>query len=500
MNLNIVKYGLCLLLISGISTLQAQTPVYEMDVINGTTVTTCGGLFTDSNPGSGHYADNENYQVTFCSSNGIDLLNFNFGSGSNLTNERIHPSDTLYIYDGVGTSGILLAAVTGTAASTNRLEVLGGSSGDFLSLSSCITFVFVSDGANNEDGWAAGISCVPPTICGSNPAPSDLFGGAPFICNLDGYCGTTSASFGEDYPGNLLGNTGGTCPGPLFGGTLENNSWLQFEAAATNVSFDISVTNCAGSGIQIAIFDYNPATGVFTRMSPCALSDGSNNGNFSLTGTGLTVGQNYFIMVDGNAGSVCDYSISANSGIAVADAGPDQAICSGASANLSATGPAGSTYSWSAIGGGFGPISGANQSVTPASTTSYVVTATGTCSAAMDTVVVTVNACAACSITGLAAGAQSACVPASNTYTQDVTVTYSNPPGSGTLNVNGQTFSISGSPQTVTLTGLTANGNPVNVTAIFSADPACTMTTNGLFTAPASCSGAPCTPDNGTWD
>jgi len=107
---------------------------------------------------------------------------------------------------------------------------------------------------------------------------------------------------------------------------------------------------------------------------------------------------------------------------------------------------------------------------------------------------------APCSISTLTAGPQSACVPASNTYTQDVTVTYTSPPGSGTLNVNGQTFAISGSPQTVTLTGLTANGSSVNVTAVFSADPACTMTSNGLFTAPASCSGVPCTPDNGTWD
>lgn len=105
-----------------------------------------------------------------------------------------------------------------------------------------------------------------------------------------------------------------------------------------------------------------------------------------------------------------------------------------------------------------------------------------------------------CSISAVSAGTQSACNPGTNTYTQGVTVTYTNAPASGTLNVNGQSFAITSSPQTVTLTNLTANGNSVNVTAQFSADPSCTLTSNGLFTAPPSCSTPPCTPDNGTWD
>ncbi|OWY22419.1 T9SS C-terminal target domain-containing protein [Sphingobacteriales bacterium UPWRP_1] len=97
-------------------------------------------------------------------------------------------------------------------------------------------------------------------------------------------------------------------------------------------------------------------------------------------------------------------------------------------------------------------------------------------------------ACAAvCSISNLQAGNQTGCVPASNTYTQAVAVTYSNPPAGGQLNVNGQLFNITTSPQTVILTGLTANGNPVNVTAFFTASPACTFTANSLFTAPANC-------------
>ena len=104
-----------------------------------------------------------------------------------------------------------------------------------------------------------------------------------------------------------------------------------------------------------------------------------------------------------------------------------------------------------------------------------------------------------CGISALVAGAQGSCNPSTDTYSQDVIVTYSNAPTSGTLDVNGQTFVITSSPQTVTLTNLSADGNSVNVTAEFSANTACTLTSNGLFTAPPSCS-TPCTPNNGTWN
>lgn len=107
--------------------------------------------------------------------------------------------------------------------------------------------------------------------------------------------------------------------------------------------------------------------------------------------------------------------------------------------------------------------------------------------------------CAACSITNIIAAAQSLCDPSTNTYTQVISVSYANAPTSGTLDVNGQSFAITSSPQSVNLVGLVADGNPVNVSAEFSDDGACALSSNGLFFAPAAC-GTPCTPDNGTWD
>ena len=59
-----------------------------------------------------------------------------------------------------------------------------------------------------------------------------------------------------------------------------------------------------------------------------------------------------------------------------------------------------------------------------------------------------------CSIDAISAAAPSACDQATSTYTVDVTVTYTNPPATGDIDVNGQTFAVTASPQTVTLTNL----------------------------------------------
>ncbi len=95
--------------------------------------------------------------------------------------------------------------------------------------------------------------------------------------------------------------------------------------------------------------------------------------------------------------------------------------------------------------------------------------------------------CVVCMITDLEAGFQTGCDPATNTYTQEITVSYANEPLSGQLEVNGQFFPITGSPQTVTLNGLVANGLEVSVTARFSANTVCSFTEASLFTSPEVC-------------
>lgn len=124
---------------------------------------------------------------------------------------------------------------------------------------------------------------------------------------------------------------------------------------------------------------------------------------------------------------------------------------------------------------------------------SVLFTANSSCALTENALFTAPASCApVCEITNITAGTQSACDPANNTYTQDVTISYDNPPSSGQLNVNGQTFAITSSPQTVTLTNLNADGNDVDVSTLFTNNTSCSFTANALFTAPASCGTATC--------
>lgn len=105
-----------------------------------------------------------------------------------------------------------------------------------------------------------------------------------------------------------------------------------------------------------------------------------------------------------------------------------------------------------------------------------------------------------CSITALTA-TPSVCDPATNNYSVTGSITFVNPPATGTLTVTsscGGTVQVLNPPFTSSLAyalnGLSSNGSACIVTAVFSADPACTLTQT--YTAPPSCSLCPVTAGN----
>ncbi|WP_353777310.1 hypothetical protein [Winogradskyella sp. 3972H.M.0a.05] len=80
-------------------------------------------------------------------------------------------------------------------------------------------------------------------------------------------------------------------------------------------------------------------------------------------------------------------------------------------------------------------------------------------------------------------------------YIADVTITYSNPPASGSIDLTGAgvvggttSATVGTSPQTITGVQLAANGSDVEVTATFSADGSCTYTETVSGSGVASCS------------
>ncbi|WP_339614639.1 fibronectin type III domain-containing protein [uncultured Winogradskyella sp.] len=93
-----------------------------------------------------------------------------------------------------------------------------------------------------------------------------------------------------------------------------------------------------------------------------------------------------------------------------------------------------------------------------------------------------------CPIRLIELGEQSSCNEINDTYSQEIIISYENAPTSGTLNINEQTFTITTSPQTVTLTGLNSDGIDVDIEAYFTADSECVTLKKRFFEAPSNCS------------
>ncbi|HOY31139.1 MAG TPA: gliding motility-associated C-terminal domain-containing protein [Bacteroidales bacterium] len=211
-----------------------------------------------------------------------------------------------------------------------------------------------------------------PPACASNPIAGDYCSTAVPICNLNGYCGNTSASYTATVSPTNPADEDNTPLGNVFCGSIENNSWLSFVADSTTSILFVYVSNCSTPyGIQMEVYSttdcYN-FTSVSNCWNPASVVSGT------ITATGLTVGQTYYLMIDGNAGCVCDYIIAAASGIFTMDAGTDATICEGQSATLNGSGA--TTYSWSP-GAGMADSTIANPVVSPTVTTTYTLTGTG---------------------------------------------------------------------------------------------------------------------------
>lgn len=235
-------------------------------------------------------------------------------------------------------------------------------------------------------------------LCVSTPS-NDACSNALYICDLNGYEGTTNAAYTIDRPSNMRANaemnnpptytyTPGTCQGGIFGlggswGTgapncdvaINNNSWIRFTASGDSAVLDVDIYDCyvgnyPSGGIQMQIFSAGAPCSTFTPVSD--FEEGSSH--LTITARGLTTGNDYYLMIDGFAGDICSYSITASSGVQFPDIySSDDPICYGNSVTL--YGPTGATaYHWYP-----GNETTQNISVNPATTMTYSLEVTGVC-------------------------------------------------------------------------------------------------------------------------
>ncbi len=226
-------------------------------------------------------------------------------------------------------------------------------------------------------------------------ATNDACADALYICDINGYSASTSAAYTPDRPSNMHGNnetsagvnlTDGIDSGGPFGAAgpwgsgspfidvnIENNSWIQFTASATTATLDVSIYDCwignyPSGGIQMQIFEADNCT----NFVPVSNFEESSTG-FIITAVNLTVGNDYYLMVDGYAGDICNYTITAESGVQFPDIVDVAPICDGESVILTA--PAGATsYEWEHNG-----ATTQSVTVTPSTTLTYYCEVTGLC-------------------------------------------------------------------------------------------------------------------------
>ncbi len=232
-------------------------------------------------------------------------------------------------------------------------------------------------------------------ICAST-ATNDDCANALYICDINGYSASTSASYTPDRPDNMHGNNetqagvdllDGTDTGGPFGVgqpwdmsysfygspfldvNIENNSWIKFTASSTTATLNVEISDCwINKGIQMQIFEANACA----NFIPVSNFEEDTIG-FVLTANGLTVGNDYYLMVDGYAGDICNYTITADSGVQFPEIAPVSPVCPGESITLTAP-PGATSYSWAHSGE-------TTQSVvvTPATSQTYTAEVTGLC-------------------------------------------------------------------------------------------------------------------------
>jgi hypothetical protein len=282
------------------STSFAQTITQPTGTTTSSSTVTCGTTydFYDTGGSGGVYSNDEDSELTVCPSDPTMKIFVSFTVVSLET-----CCDDLAVYDGTGTGSPL------------DVDVEGGMSFISSAADGCLTFTFDSDFSATSTGWEATLSCA-EDICVGIDSPTDLCTNAPLVDLAQAFAGTTNCSYTT------------SVSDPTCGGiSLDNSSWLAFIAAATDVVLDWEITggSSCSSGIQLGVFEGNCSSLSFVGgASNCLNPSGTIGSSGQFTMSSLTVGNQYYLMIDGFAGDLCDYNIVPVSGVAIT---PDNDDC-----------------------------------------------------------------------------------------------------------------------------------------------------------------------------
>ncbi len=141
--------------------------------------------------------------------------------------------------------------------------------------------------------------CILPNI------PSDECSSAPLIDLSQPFEGSTDCSY----------TVGAESPAESCGAFIDNDSWITFIAGSDEVEMEFTIGDCSNDdGIQLNVF--SGTCGSLVEIPGCVNPTGeltTGTWNFS----GLTIGDTYYIRIDGFSGDLCDYYFEPISGVVV---------------------------------------------------------------------------------------------------------------------------------------------------------------------------------------
>lgn len=137
-----------------------------------------------------------------------------------------------------------------------------------------------------------------PTPCGEPAEMTSLCPDACIICDIDGFEGRHES------------NVSGWLPDDFCTTTVHNAQWIAFQAGSTNLTIQLDVSNCIqGYGLEITIYEGIDCDN-YKMVSNCLGNVQNGTQGVITTSEPLTIGQYYYLVMDGNWGDNCDWKLT----------------------------------------------------------------------------------------------------------------------------------------------------------------------------------------------
>lgn len=200
----------------------------------------------------------------------------------------------------------------GTSSGNWSALLYSNTCGSFIS-GDCLGDIGTGGSYTTADAGLVASTCYTLVIITKNPGTFTICATAEDLAN-DNCAGSLSIDETAISTNNACATPGPTTntptitPAMICAGSLENTSWYTFTVLNTaDVVFTLADISCVGgaAGYQLGFF-----SGACGSLSSIGCTSGTG-GSVSTTITGLTAGQVVTVGLDGNAGAVCDFDISA---------------------------------------------------------------------------------------------------------------------------------------------------------------------------------------------